>query len=378
MEMEVELFAGMLAEICAHTKAAAGRRLEYTVIINPAAGGFTIRKRWKKHRAVLEEYRQKAQANPLRRDVKPSAIAKNDKIGAGSFPDYGAVLTGRSGHAGEITKAIIDGALASKDGSPPFQLIICAGGDGTSREVLSAIHDAPPQFRSSAAVVRLPLGTGNDGADAPVPEGALDLLIKPVNVEYTPALRLVTSQNGPARSKGPFLAFNILSAGLDAFVTHMTNKMKGSLPGDSYKLWVDIAALFYDRIYKVDYMNVKVFNDKGKEISSFREKILLIAVGTSGHRTYGSGNKILPDDRNVCAVKQMSMFRKIALKDLFGTGEHINKPESMLFTAGKVEFSAIYPILAQMDGEAVLLVREDFPASIELTVPVIPLLKIKK
>jgi len=374
--MEIELFAKTLSEICAHTKAASGRRLEYTVIVNPSAGGFTIRKRWKKHHAVMEEYRQKAQANPLRRDVKPSAIAKEGKTGAGSLAEYGTVLTGRSGHAGEITKALIDNFLASKESNPPFQLIICAGGDGTSWEVLSALHDAPPRFRSSAAVVRLPLGTGNDGADAPVLEGALELLIKPVRVEFTPALRLVTSQNGPARAKGPFLAFNILSVGLDAFVTHMTNKMKGKLPGDSYKLWVDIAALFYDRVYKVDFMDVKVYNDKGKEIKSFREKLLLIAVGASGHRTYGSGNKILPDDRNVCAVKQMPLLRKIALKDLFGTGEHINKPESMLFNARKVEFSAMYPLLAQMDGEAVLLERADFPAAIELTAPVIPLLKV--
>ena len=372
------MFARTLAEICAHTKVAAGRRLEYTIIVNPSAGGFTIRKRWKKHRAVLEEYRQKAQANPLRGDVNPSAAAKSGKMGAGSFPDYGAILTGRSGHAGEITKAVIDEALAANDNLPVFQLIICAGGDGTSWEVLSAIHNTPPRFRTSAAVLRLPLGTGNDGADAPSLDGALELLINSVNVEYTPALRLVTAQGGPARAKGPFLAFNILSAGLDAFVTHMTNKMKGKLPGDSYKLWVDIAALFYDRIYKVDYMDVKSYDEHGKEVNSFREKLLLVAVGASGHRTYGSGNKILPDDRNVCAVKQMPLLRKIALKDLFGTGEHINKPESILFTACKVEFSAMFPLLAQMDGETVLLEREDYPASIELTAPLIPLLKVKK
>ncbi|MDR2942757.1 MAG: diacylglycerol kinase [Treponema sp.] len=375
--MEIELFVKTLAEICARSKIADGRRLEYTIIINPSAGGFTIRSRWKKHRAVLEEYGQKALANPARK-ASPSAAVKSGKIGAGSFTEYGAVLTGRSGHAGEITKAVIDEALSSKESSPPFQLIICAGGDGTSWEVLSALHGAPARFRSSCAVLRLPLGTGNDGADSPVMEGALDLLIKPVNVEYTPALRLVTAQGGPARSKGPFLAFNILSAGLDAFVTHMTNKMKGKLPGDSYKLWVDIAALFYDRLYKVDYINVKAFNDKGKEVNSFREKLLLLAVGASGYRTYGSGNKILPDGRNVCAVKQMPLLRKIALKDLFGTGEHIDKPESILFNAHKVEFSSIYPLLAQMDGEAVLLERDDFPASIELTEPLIPLLKIRK
>jgi hypothetical protein len=40
-----------------------------------------------------------------------------------------------------------------------------------------------------------------------------------------------------------------------------------------------------------------------------------------------------------------------------------------------VEFSSVYPVLAQMDGETVLLEREDFPAAIELTEKVIPVLK---
>jgi diacylglycerol kinase family enzyme len=163
--------------------------------------------------------------------------------------------------------------------------------------------------------------------------------------------------------------------GLDAFVTHMTNKMKGGLPGDSYKLWVDIASLLYDRLYKVDFLEVRGLDERGREIKSFREKILLLAVGLSGRRTYGSHKKILPDDRNVCAVKQMPLLRKVALKGLFTTGGHIGRPESILFNARRVEFTGLHPILAQMDGEAVLLQKEDFPAAIELTDPVIPVLR---
>jgi diacylglycerol kinase family enzyme len=183
--------------------------------------------------------------------------------------------------------------------------------------------------------------------------------------------------NGPAytlaQSKGSLLAFNILSVGLDAFVTHMTNKMKGKLPGDFYKLWVDIAALLYDRLYTVGFLDVQVI---GEETHSFREKILLLALGASGHRTYGSQKKILPDSRNLCAVKQMPLIRKIALKGLFTTGGHIDKPESMMFNARRVEISGEHPILAQMDGETVLLQKEDFPVVIELTNPVIPVLKL--
>ena len=154
----------------------------------------------------------------------------------------------------------------------------------------------------------------------------------------------------------------------------MTNKMKGRLPGDFYKLWVDIAALLYDRIYKVGCSDVKIYDESGIEIRKIREKILLLAMGESGNRTYGSNKRILPDDRNVCAVKQMPLFRKIELKGLFSTGGHITKPETMLFNASCVEIKGEYPVLAQMDGESVLLQVSDFPVKIELTDPVIPVL----
>jgi hypothetical protein len=71
----------------------------------------------------------------------------------------------------------------------------------------------------------------------------------------------------------------------------------------------------------------------------------------------------------------MPLLRKVALKGLFTTGTHIDKPESLLFNADKVEFWGQYPILAQMDGETVLLALEDFPSAIELTEPAIPVLK---
>jgi diacylglycerol kinase family enzyme len=162
--------------------------------------------------------------------------------------------------------------------------------------------------------------------------------------------------------------------GADAFVTHMTNKMKGSMPGDSYKLWVDIAALFYDIVYKVRPIEIKGF-EKGKEVVSFHGKTLLTAMGESGHRTYGSHKHILPDDRNACILKQMSLPKKVIFKERFNTGSHVGQPEAILFNADKLEFHYDTPILAQMDGETVRLLPEDFPVSITLSDPVIPVLK---
>jgi diacylglycerol kinase family enzyme len=361
-----EEFARFVSVACAHTPLERDRPLSWIIIANPRAGGFTIRSRWKKHRALLRDYSRNLEKAPLHPRAAPA-------FGSG------LVLTGRRGHAAAITQSLIDkealdalkrGPGERAPGERPLFLIITAGGDGTSLEVLSALYHAPEEIRSLFAVLRLPMGTGNDGADARELDRALDFLTKDPVIRFQRALTLSTASSG----KGPFLAFNILSVGLDAFVTHMTNKMKGGFPGDSYKLWVDLAALFYDRIYRVGFADIRALDEGGRETKSLREKLLLLAVGESGRRTYGSNKRILPDERNVCLVRQMPLLRKLALKGLFNTGEHVNKKESVLFNAHRVEFSCEYPLLAQMDGETVPLEKNDFPAAIELSAPMIPVL----
>ncbi|MDR2178470.1 MAG: diacylglycerol kinase [Treponema sp.] len=358
-------FAAFMGELCLRTFAAPGTSLRWLLVINPGAGGFTIGSRWKRRRAILADYAIRARTRPPRPDCGPAVLALSKPR---VERDAGMVLTGGPGDAEAAVRALLEAAAGGEN----FFLVITAGGDGTSLEVQSALYRAPAELRNRFAVLRLPMGTGNDGADARDLGAALDLLVKPVDIVKARALRLVSA------GKEPFLAFNILSVGLDAFVTHMTNKMKGKFPGDSYKLWVDIAALLYDRVYTVGPLELRALDEEGREVpeGSFRRDILLMAMGTGGHRTYGSGKRILPDDRNVCVVRQMPLSRKLALKDLFTRGAHIDKPETTLFNASRVEFSGLYPILAQMDGETVLLRPENFPAAIELTSPVIPVLKI--
>jgi diacylglycerol kinase family enzyme len=384
--MRLDEFAVFMADICSHSSVAQGRPLRWTIIANPMAGGFTISSRWKRHKQALTAAAGRAKArNPFRPESGPSGTAR---AASGGKSETGLIVTGGPGHAGRIVEALVaeaagsfaaiaNGAVAANGDTTaggaarPLYVVVCAGGDGTSLEALSALYAAPEEIRDHFVALRLPLGTGNDGADSWELGEALELLIVPTRIERTAALRLSTAN--PA--KGFFLAFNILSVGLDAFVTHMTNKMKGKLPGDSYKLWVDIASLLYDRIYHVGPMDVRAGNASGKTVQNLRETVLLLAMGVSGHRTYGARKYILPDDRNVCLVRQMSLFRKVALKDLFTTGRHVDKKESLLFNANRVEFTGEYPILAQMDGETVRLEPPDFPGVIELTEPVIPILK---
>ena len=382
--MAFEEFGALLSEICAHTPLAKDRPLSWTIIANPQAGGFTIKSRWKKHKIMLEECLRKARENPQHAESGPSKTAVRE---GGENGRFGLIATKARGHAAELCRALVDeaasanansdasanaSASASTYGKRPFHLIITAGGDGTSLEVMTSLFYAADDVRKDFVILRLPMGTGNDGSDTWELDKALELIIKPSELRKQRALQLSTSSG-----KGPFLAFNVLSVGLCAFVTHMTNKMKGKLPGDSYKLWLDIASLFYDRVYKVDVMDVRAKDAKGNEVKALSEKLLLLAVGESGRRTYGSHKWILPDERNVCAVRQMPLLRKVALKELLNTGGHVNKNEAILWNADSVEFSARHPLLAQMDGETVLLKEEDYPAKIELTPPVIPILKLK-
>jgi diacylglycerol kinase family enzyme len=354
----------MLSEILARSLIAPDKALRWIIIANPSAGGFTINRRWKEHENALNSVLEKARHNPVRKDAAPSK----------SFQaEFGLVPTTSPGHAGRIARTFLEQMTEDKE---TFHLFITAGGDGTSLEVLQMLYySSPNALLSNCAILRLPLGTGNDGAEAWELEDALELLINPTCITLNRGIKLGTA-SGKTRSEGEsFLAFNILSVGIDAFVTHMTNKMKGKLPGDSYKLWVDISALLYDWIYKVGPMEIRAYDDEKREVMNFREKPLLCAMGASGRRSYGSHKMLLPDNRNAIVMRQMSLFRKLILKELFVLGTHVAEPEAIVFNASRMEIMASSPILAQMDGETIRLEKEDFPITIELTEPVIPVLK---
>jgi len=351
------LFAQAISEICEHSLICPERPLRCMIIMNPIAGGFYIKTRWEAHLKTLERYREIARNNP-RRQLYKNVIVN---------------ITEGKGSATEIAKGFIE--RSAKD-AVPFYLIISGGGDGTHREVMDSLFNAPAHILRTMAVLRLPMGTGNDGADSNQLSGALDLLLNPTHIESAPAVQLSLNKSGPANWKGPFNAYNICSVGLDAYVTHMTNTMKGKVAGDSYKFWVDMAALSYHKKYKVDFFDVKGLDKSNKETISFREKLLLLAMGVTGHRTYGSQQLILPDDRNACGIKNMSLLGKLRIKRQVKKGKHIKNRSAFIFNAHRLEFTCKHEILAQMDGETVLLQPEDFPAVMELTEAKIPLLKL--
>lgn len=353
--MDSQIFSDDLKAIVSKTSLFGSTDLEAVVIINPKAGGFSRKDRSSQVEADVERAKELASSLPDRK----------------GHLAWRAFNTNGPKHAGKIATDLVEEAAMK----PNTQwLIILASGDGTSLEFLDELSRAPEEFRSRFTVLRLPMGTGNDGSDGRELFDSLSRLIGKGRLDYQPALRVIPAKGGPASERaqnGEWRAFNIASIGLDAFVTNMTNKLKTAFPGDSYKLWVDLSAVFYDKLYPPRQLKLKAFDNGGKNTANLDGLYLLIAMGVSGRRTYGSNKLILPDEDNVCAVRQMPFLRKLALKGPMMSGQIRNYKEAQLFSAEYIEIDYHDRILVQMDGEAELLVAEDFPLRIEKTEPII-------
>lgn len=336
-----------------------GKRVQIVVIANPAAGGFTIRKRAAQNRQTWATVLEWVLPNP------PLARSCTARVH----------LTSRSGHAREIAGAVADEILRGEIDADCV-LLVSVGGDGTHHEIQTSLAERMLEREKSGlssrmCVLRLPFGTGNDGADGRTLAETLELLTSEVELSLNPAVRI-------RRNSTPKVhyAFNIASVGIDAFISDMTNHLKRRIPGDVYKLWIDLACVFYNRVYRVAEMGLYAALG-GEPLWSGRKRWVLAVMGASGHRTYGSNQRILPGEQNVCCVADMPLWEKLMLKGRFATGKHDALDRSVLLRADRLVLSYDRKVLMQVDGETVRLGKQDFPVVMELTEPCMPVLRKK-
>jgi diacylglycerol kinase family enzyme len=335
------------------------RNLHVTVIANPVAGGFTIKKKAVANRVFFGDALSAMRDRPI--------VAKSCTVAIR--------YTEKKDHAREMAREIIAESLADPDPSSLF-FIVTAGGDGTSLDVQTELAHAyftggNKKLTEKICLLRLPFGTGNDGSDGRSLDQSLSLLTGKSIFARQCAVRVYPA----GQERSPWYAFNIASIGIDAFVTHMTNQVKNLFPGDFYKIWVDLACLFYNWIYHVGEMRVSAWLKDGSFVREHRDRCVLYLMGASGHRTYGSNQKILPGEDNVCGVREMPLLRKLKLKKRFLVGAHASFPETLLYTADRLVFDYDEKILVQLDGEGHLLKPSDFPLTMERTEAFITILK---
>ena len=353
--MDTSTFAEAVRGLVERTPLFGKSELEAVMVANPKAGGFTRSSRARHNAAALAEAAKAASGMQLRQ----------------GSTNWRALDTRSPKHAGTISRSLLDEAAIKPRAE---WLIILACGDGTSHEFLDELSRAPRELAARFTVLRLPMGTGNDGSDGRELPDSLSRLIGFGRIDEQVAIRMIPAPGGPASKRAPggeWRAFNIASMGVDAYITHMTNQLKSKLPGDSYKLWLDLATVLYDLSYPSGQMEIRGFDARGAATATHSGKFLLAAMGISGWRTYGSNKPILPDEDNVCLIRQMSLLRKLILKGPIAAGHHRGLPEAELFSADALEISYSHPILMQTDGETQSLVAEDFPFRMERTGPVI-------
>ena len=276
--MRPENLADGVRVLLEHSPAFPGSSLVVDIIANPKAGGFRRPRFRTKRRNELEKVIAMAGVLPLRQGEVQVRLH----------------LTERCGHASAIAQRIIE--RSTSNGHDSRHIIMTAGGDGTSLETAERLLRLTGDQKDRFALLRLPMGTGNDGSEGRDLVTALGRFLGPLRLERRAAVRVIPADDG---GRPPLWAFNIASVGADAYIADKTNKLKSIFPGDSYKFWVNVAAVLYDRAYKVAPMSLSVRDSDGRELHHSDKARLFVGMGASGYRQYGSNKKILPGSENV-------------------------------------------------------------------------------
>ncbi len=314
-----------------------GRFTHVHFIVNVVAGGVARARRFLGSCALVQRRAQ---------ELPPSASEITRSVH----------LTERPGHALQIAAQILD--------SPDCEgrLIVSIGGDGTHREVFSAVAerlgDSFGPDVNKVCMFRMPMGTGNDGADAPDVESACRTLQQGVPDQRAGLIRVIP--NGMT----PMYAFNVTSIGIDAYVTDTSNRLKAFFPGDMYKLIADVATLFYEPIYGVGEVGLALTDDQGRQ-SQERDRFILVAIGPTGNRVYGNGKRILPTDANLCAIPTVGVIKKIAMKKHLYVGTHVGLPGTLSARVRRVVVDYTRRVPLQLDGEGIWLEPQNFPLTFE-------------
>jgi diacylglycerol kinase family enzyme len=346
----VSAYANGVSELAKYAHEPEPAPLVVDVIVNPHAGFF---KRKSTVANLILDLQKKI--DDLRRRLPQRKVELNT-----------VHFTEHPGHARDIAEEILGREARTKSGLE--HLLIGCGGDGTSNEICSALVHADARLLEQVKLLRLPLGTGNDVADAPTFEDAYNLILGPQVPRRTGAL-MVTPRGGKT-----LYSFNVASIGLDAYIAGLTNRFKRVIPGDAYKFMVDLGSLFYERRVKQLPMDVTVHGEAGAvRVDAFVPSMVI--VGISGSRTYGGHMPVLPGTDNVCLVGSMKIMEKLRNKKLFYQGRHGELPQVRFMRGRSVDIAYNGIIPMQLDGELTWLSPDDFPLTMTVLEPTINILR---
>lgn len=323
---DLQEFIDQVARLISSSRRYEGETLSVYAVVNPQAGFLSHRRRLR--RAIESVRRHLGQ-------MHVSGAPVQTRIAVTEYSGHARVLAERA-------EQYLTGC------SSP--LLLSAGGDGTHRDILSGVLSSGLQ----SPVYRLPAGTGNDSADAPTMDAAFERASE-LAVQTPQAAIEARSSDGAV-----YHAFNVASFGLDAVISGVTNRLKGShLPGNMYTLVADIATLLY--VPLIGIPPARIVWREGPVQHEVAGKFALAAMGAGGNRRYGGGKPILPDHRNLCIIRLPPLIQRISLKKQVYYGTHLDRTEVIPATAEALTIYSDERLPFQFDGEMVWIEPEAFP-----------------
>lgn len=367
--------AKCITELIARNPLWDGKDVETYFIVNKTAGCFTNKQKSDFYKKYIDEVLNEIANIPV----------------AAKSITYKIFTTEYAGHSKDLTQSIVSQSI-SADRPDLENIIVTAGGDGTALDTECALYNSG--IMNKITLIRLPLGTGNDGTDGHKLEETIELLRSPLEFKTISAIKVYPEKEPTEEQikacgkrpekycdvnyKSPWYAFNIASIGLDAYVVYLTNMVKKKVPGNLYHLCVPISGLVYDKDFPTGNAKVTYYDKNGNLIDEIECPITLLAFGESGNRVYGGGHHILPDENNVCIVPKVTLPVLIKENHRFIDGSFTEINIAKLNSAEKIRIEYDQAILMQCDGEVTLLTKDHFPIIMEKTEPCLRIISSSK
>ena len=260
--------------------------------------------------------------------------------------DFTGVRSAYAGHAIELAKHAIEDKR---------ECVVAIGGDGTVREVASAL------FGSDIPLCIIPSGTGND-------------MVRPLGIPHEPIAALDVALTAPVRKMDALrvngeLCFNIAGFGFDVDVLDYVEIYKKKMQnGQMAYLRGLFAAISRGKLRRTKF----TWSEGEAEMD-----VLLCAVGNGTH--FGGGMFITPKAdpfdglMDVCILHDVNILRLLMLMTNLRNGKHIRSTKHvMYFRTTKLTAECEPASRLDIDGEVLPgtpVTFEMLPASIRMIVP---------
>lgn len=247
--------------------------------------------------------------------------------------DFELVRTARPWHAAELATQAADNG---------YQVVVAAGGDGTSNEVLNGLMATSGRSTIPTMGV-IPVGSGSDFANTVGIPSDLQSACRRLANGRTRMMDVcrVTVDDQPSRYFG-----NVVGIGFDGFVNVESRKIK-RLRGVAQYLPAVLKTVFL--YYKAPLVTIE-FNGQEMILPAL---MICVANGPREGGGFFIAPQAQPDDGlfDLCIAREVSRLAILGLIPHFMKGTHVNREPITMARARQVTVSSSDHLVAHMDGE---------------------------